>query len=172
MEIIIGIIILVVMVFVISAIDNSRPVSDWSDEKLYRMHDKAIRASSAAYSVGQVEQGKIYSDKADEISAEINKRKNNIEKALQNSLSSSFDDVKKLSKKRKEVYLFLKESLDKQEISEETFDEALATAMHKMMIFFENEYVEKYNMPRIEAVEKSIETVLNLPPSEFIKEQA
>ena len=171
MEIILGIVVIVVIIFIISSIDNNRPVSDWSDEKLHRMHGKAIRASSAAYRAGQSGQGKIYSEKADEISAEINKRQRSIEESLQNALSNSFNDIEKLNKKRKEVYLALKESLDQQGISEEAFDTALDTTMRKMMLFFENEYVEKGNMSQIEAIEKSIETVLNLPPSKFIKGQ-
>jgi hypothetical protein len=40
MEIVIGIIVIAVIIFVIGGMDNDRPVSEWSDEKLVRMREK------------------------------------------------------------------------------------------------------------------------------------
>ncbi|WP_019675178.1 hypothetical protein [Arsukibacterium perlucidum] len=60
MEIVIGIIIVVVILFVLGGMDNNRPVKDWSDDKLNRMHPKLMNARQY--------------EKADEVKKEIERR--------------------------------------------------------------------------------------------------
>jgi uncharacterized membrane protein required for colicin V production len=63
MEIVIGIIIIAVIIFIIGGMDNDRPVSEWSDEKLVKMREKLQRAASANMDAGDFSAYKKHSDK-------------------------------------------------------------------------------------------------------------
>lgn len=74
MEIILIVVGVVVLLFVIGGIDNNRPVTSWSDEKLTRMHDKLIHAARTAQAAGNMEQAKSSLDKANEVKLEVQRR--------------------------------------------------------------------------------------------------
>ncbi len=86
MEILIGIIVVAVIIFIIGGIDNDRPVSEWSDEKLIRMREKLQRAASANFDAGNMNAYKKHADKKQEVDNEIVKR----EKAYQSSQASEY----------------------------------------------------------------------------------
>ena len=75
MEILIVIVVVVVVLFIFGGMDNSRPVSSWSDDKLHRMQEKLSYAGSAATTASQYESAKKHFDKLEEVKAEIEKRK-------------------------------------------------------------------------------------------------
>lgn len=74
MQILIGIIIVAAIIYIIGIIDNKRPVSDWSDEKLVRMRSKLQRAASACFDASDMAGYKKHSDKKQEVDNEIVKR--------------------------------------------------------------------------------------------------
>lgn len=74
MEIILGVIVLAIIIFVVGGIDNDRPVSEWSDEKLVRMREKLQKAASANFDAGNMESYKQHSEKKKEVDNEIIKR--------------------------------------------------------------------------------------------------
>lgn len=84
MEIVIGIIVIAVIIFVIGGMDNDRPVSEWSDEKLVRMREKLQRAASANFDAGNMDSYKKHADKKQEVDDEIVRR----EKAFRNEQAS------------------------------------------------------------------------------------
>jgi TPR repeat protein len=88
MEIVIGIIVIAVIIFVIGGMDNDRPVSEWSDEKLVRMREKLQRAASANFDGGNMNSYKKHADKKQEVEDEIFKR----EKAVQDKQASEFQN--------------------------------------------------------------------------------
>jgi hypothetical protein len=53
MEIVLVIAVILVIALVIGSMDNNRPVSDWSDEKLLRMHDKSCEHQEKFNEVGE-----------------------------------------------------------------------------------------------------------------------
>jgi DNA-directed RNA polymerase subunit F len=67
MEIVLIIIGVFVVVLIIGGISNNKPVSEWSDEKLDRMHGKLLRAAQTERAVGNT-------NKAQEVLTEIGKR--------------------------------------------------------------------------------------------------
>lgn len=74
MEIVLGIIVIAVIIFVVGGIDNDRPVSEWSDEKLVRMRVKLQKAASANFDAGNMDSYKKHADKKKEVDDEIVKR--------------------------------------------------------------------------------------------------
>ncbi|MEX8503793.1 MAG: tetratricopeptide repeat protein [Leptothrix ochracea] len=86
MEIVIGIIILAIIIFVVGGIDNDRPVSKWSDEKLARMRDKLQRAASLNFDAGNMNAYKKHADKKKEVDDEVVKR----ERAYHKKQASEF----------------------------------------------------------------------------------
>lgn len=70
MEIVIGIIVVLVLVFIFGGMANNRPVQDWSDEKLARMHDKLLHVASLQTPLNK---GEHYA-KAKEVENEIKRR--------------------------------------------------------------------------------------------------
>ena len=105
----------------------------------------------------------------DEGEVALERKQNNTEYSLQGTVSDSFSDIEKLGKKRKEVYETYKELLNQQEVSEETFDDVLATTMITMITILENEYMSSQNISQLEAYEKSLSTILSYPPNKFFK---
>lgn len=75
MEILIVIVLVIVVLFILGGMDNNRPVTSWSDDKLHRMQAKLSYAGSAAMSAGQYDSAKKHYDKLEEVKAEIEKRK-------------------------------------------------------------------------------------------------
>lgn len=75
MEIILIIVVVVVIFLVIGGIDNDRPVSDWSDEKLERMLPKLEYAASAQIQARNLDKHNEHKKKAQEVKDEIEKRK-------------------------------------------------------------------------------------------------
>ncbi|MEX0739055.1 MAG: hypothetical protein WD071_06920 [Pseudohongiella sp.] len=55
--------------------DNNRPVSSWSDDKLHRMQAKLQYTGSAATKAGNYESAKKHFEKLEEVKAEVEKRK-------------------------------------------------------------------------------------------------
>lgn len=76
MEIIILFLGLAFLFWTLSDTGNFRPVSDWSDEKLQRMHKKLLKAAHTSRNVGNHDASKKYSDRAKEVLDEIGKRVN------------------------------------------------------------------------------------------------
>ena len=75
MEIVIGIVVaIVVIIFMVGGVDNDRPVSKWSDEKLVRMREKLQRAASANFDAGNMNAYKRHTEKKQEVDNEIIKR--------------------------------------------------------------------------------------------------
>ena len=74
MEIVLIIVAVVVILTIIGSIDNNRPVSSWSNEKLHRMHRKLARAGNASTAVGWHETAKKHDAKFLEVTEEIKKR--------------------------------------------------------------------------------------------------
>jgi len=64
---------------IIGGIDNNRPVKEWSSEKLERMLPKLQSLASGQMSAGNYEKAKELSDKANEVIAEIGRRRNQFE---------------------------------------------------------------------------------------------
>lgn len=75
MEILIVIIVVVVILFIVGGMDNNRPVSSWSDDKLHRMQEKLSYAGNASANAGQYESAQKHYEKLEEVKAEIEKRK-------------------------------------------------------------------------------------------------
>lgn len=86
MEIVLGIIVLAVIVFIAGGIDNNRPVSKWSDEKLVRMREKLQRAANVNFDARNMNTYKKHADKKKEVDDEIVKR----ERAYQKRQASEF----------------------------------------------------------------------------------
>lgn len=63
---------MLVIVLFIGSLDNARPVSTWSDDKLKRMYGKLLNASSAE---GNREKSAQHFKKAQEVKQELEKRK-------------------------------------------------------------------------------------------------
>jgi DNA-directed RNA polymerase subunit F len=63
-----------VVLLVIGGISNSKPVSEWSDEKLDRMHGKLLHAAQTERAVGNTEKSIEHTNKAQEVLTEIGKR--------------------------------------------------------------------------------------------------
>lgn len=63
MEIVNCIIVVAIILFIVSGMDNDRPVSEWSDEKLVRMREKLQRAASANFDAGNMNAYKKHADK-------------------------------------------------------------------------------------------------------------
>lgn len=74
MEIALIIVAVVVIFTIIGSIDNNRPVSSWSNEKLHRMHRKLARAGNASMAAGRHEIAKKHDAKFMEVTDEIKKR--------------------------------------------------------------------------------------------------
>ena len=74
MEIILGLIVIAIIIFVVGGIDNDRPVSEWSDEKLVRMREKLENAASANFDAKNMVSYKKHTDKKKKINNEIIKR--------------------------------------------------------------------------------------------------
>ena len=73
---IIGIVVLViVVVLIVGSMDNARPVSSWSDEKLLRMYGKLLNASTVNNRAGNHEQANEHFKKAEEVKEEIESRR-------------------------------------------------------------------------------------------------
>lgn len=77
MEIVAIVVVIVVVALIVGSLDNARPVSSWSDEKLQRMYSKLVRAATAAFNAGNQEAAKKHSQKADEVMREIQARRKN-----------------------------------------------------------------------------------------------
>lgn len=75
MEIIAVIVVVVVVALIVGSMDNARPVSDWSDEKLARMFGKLLNASTVARRAGNNEQADAHFKKAEEVKQEIEARR-------------------------------------------------------------------------------------------------
>ncbi|WP_028672383.1 hypothetical protein [Saccharospirillum impatiens] len=75
MEIIIGIVVVVVIIMFFGGIDNNRPVTSWSNDKLERMHGKLLYAASAQAKAGNFQKSEEHSRKAQEVEQEIERRK-------------------------------------------------------------------------------------------------
>lgn len=74
MELLIIFAVLFFAVLVIGGIDNDRPVSQWSDRKLDRMHGKLLYAAKAKSAVGDHGGAKELISKAEEVLLEIGRR--------------------------------------------------------------------------------------------------
>lgn len=82
MEILIIVVVVIAVFWIIGGIDNNRPVSSWSDEKLSRMLGKLHHAASAQLNAGNYEKSGEHSNKAKEVEEEIERRKQNRIKEL------------------------------------------------------------------------------------------
>jgi hypothetical protein len=67
-----GVVVVFVVILVIGSMDNARPVSGWSDEKLQRMYMKLLHASTAQ---SNREKSNKYFQKSQEVKHEIEKRR-------------------------------------------------------------------------------------------------
>jgi hypothetical protein len=76
MEIVLVIAVILVIALVIGSMDNNRPVSDWSDEKLLRMHDKLNKAANAAFMAKDYNKSGEHQEKFKEVGEEIKRRQN------------------------------------------------------------------------------------------------
>jgi TPR repeat protein len=74
MEIVLIIIGIVVVILIAGGVDNNRPVSEWSDQKLMRMHGKLLHAARTAQEAGNFAQAQQRADKAAEVEDEIRRR--------------------------------------------------------------------------------------------------
>jgi hypothetical protein len=56
----VAIAVVAIVIFIVGGMDNNRPVDEWSDEKLARMHEKLVRLASI-----KIKAGNYKSDKND-----------------------------------------------------------------------------------------------------------
>lgn len=74
MEIVLIIVGVFVLLLIFGGIDNNRPVTSWSDDKLLRMHGKLLHAARTAQDAGNMQQAKERTEKAHEVESEIRRR--------------------------------------------------------------------------------------------------
>lgn len=168
MEITIAIIAIIVIVLFIGGVDNNRPVKDWSDEKLLRMHNKLLKASSLEYGANNFEKALELSNKAKEVEEEINKRQQGVNKEINNALDGALSDTERMMKKTEEVFESQKNRLTSLGLSESEIKSKISMRMRQLISFRESELMSNKNINRLEAWEQSIKDVLGYPPENFI----
>lgn len=94
MEVIAIIVVVIVVILAIGSIDNARPVSEWSDDKLIRMYPKLLSAGNASTNP---QASNEHYKKADEVKREIEKR--NFLREANNTMQSLRPAIDELSNK-------------------------------------------------------------------------
>lgn len=168
MEIIIGAIVLIGIVLFLGGLNNNRPVKEWSDDKLMRMHGKLLHTSSMASKANRSDKASELSQKAEEVKNEIIRRQQNIENQYATALDDTFKDLEKMIIKRKEIIESQKDVIATQGITEEEYDNELSKKIIQMITVLEKKYIESHNISQLEAYEKATNEVLNYPTEKFI----
>lgn len=137
MEILISIVILFAIIWILGGIDNNRPVSKWSDEKLNRMYSKLHYASSAQAKAGNYNKSMEHLEKAREVEAEVLRRKQARAAKIEGEGLNSSSDFSELAQVIAERSMKLLESTMRENLcSEEEAKEIISKRIDQLRTMY------------------------------------
>lgn len=160
MEIMIVVVIVLVIIFVWGGVDNNRPVKDWSDDKLSRMHGKLIYAATANSKAGNHAKASEHIKKAKEVEEEIENRKQRRIKELgdkQFDFNNTADFAELARLMAEKSFALLQKTMSEYSCSEDRAKEIVSARIDALT----KDYMNK-GMSEDDAGEKAMKDILGI----------
>ena len=160
MEVLAVIVVIFVIIWILGGADNNRPVSDWSDDKLLRMHRKLLYAASVQAKANKYEKIMEYTNKAKEVAEEIERRKKIKikelgEKTLDNMTIQEFSELSRLM--AEQSLNLIKVTMQTHLCSEEEAMEIISKKIERLT----DDYMEQ-GLSKDDASEKAMQVILGM----------
>ncbi len=160
MEVLVVVVVIFVIIWILGGADNNRPVSDWSDDKLLRMHGKLLYAASAQAKADNYEKMMEHTNKAKEVAEEIERRKKIKikelgEKTFDNMTTQEFSELSRLM--AEQSLNLIKTTMQKHLCSEEEAMEKISNKIEALT----KDYMEQ-GLNKEDASEKAMQVILGM----------